>query len=419
MREVDREETGKGKGSSVGVKYSKFEVESMVSSKLEEALTLQLQGLRDQCNLKKSSLQDHQSSLEVLKEEIQLMSEKKIELEKRIHSIQSDRDGLSTALDEATDRIMMLERQTREQEIQLRVCKRELDELRSVNGTLGNRLEALGSLGNVGHRSLHSEMECEDSDLSPTDELHHMKKEITAVYERVKILCVQLKQRSRDSMDTVRLENLSVAVHQIKVGMLTAVMQELCDIITDFGGDYSNSSVSVTELEIDLHRARENIDRMTKELEEKTEELKRRSETIMELTSRLSVCETELTGAREERDRARADIQDLNSLAKDEMIKKAWEVRDGAVARKNATQVELARTRIDVLQANSQLMEAIQQKVELSQQVEQWQVDMEALLDERMRQKLTNQDEPGSGTNSPIYADKKRSSRKLFGLFQR
>lgn len=69
--------------------------------------------------------------------------------------------------------------------------------------------------------------------------------------------------------------------------MLTAVMQELCDIITDFGGDYSNSSVSVTELEIDLHRARENIDRMTKELEEKTEELKRRSETIMELTSRV------------------------------------------------------------------------------------------------------------------------------------
>ncbi len=43
-----------------------------------------------------------------------------MELEKRIHSIQSDRDGLSAALDEATDRIMMLERQTREQEIQVK-----------------------------------------------------------------------------------------------------------------------------------------------------------------------------------------------------------------------------------------------------------------------------------------------------------
>ncbi|KAK7597792.1 hypothetical protein V9T40_010017 [Parthenolecanium corni] len=392
------------------------------SSKLEEALTIQLQGLRDQCNLKKSSLQDHQSSLEVLKEEIQLMSEKKIELEKRIHSIQSDRDGLSVALEEATDRIMMLERQTREQEIQLRVCKRELDEARSVNGTLGTRLETLGSLNNMGHRSLHSEMECEDSTLPPADELQHVKKEIVGVYERLKILCLQLRQqRSRENFaESTRIDSSPVTVHQIKVGMLTAVAQELCDLLSDLGsGDYSSSSVSVTELEIDLHRARENIDRMTKDLEEKNEELKRRSETIMELTSRLSVCETELMGVREERDRARADIQDLDSLAKDEMIKKAWEVRDGAVARKNATQVELARTRIDVLQANSQLMEAIQQKVELSQQVEQWQADMEALLDERMRQKLTNQEEPTSGTNSPIYADKKRATRKLFGLFQR
>lgn len=70
--------------------------------------------------------------------------------------------------------------------------------------------------------------------------------------------------------------------------MLTAVVQELCDLLSDLGsGDYSSSSVSVTELEIDLHRARENIDRMSKDLEEKNEELKRRSETIMELTSRV------------------------------------------------------------------------------------------------------------------------------------
>lgn len=70
--------------------------------------------------------------------------------------------------------------------------------------------------------------------------------------------------------------------------MLTAVIQDLCDLVSDLGGDYSTSSVSVTELEIDLHRARESIDRMTKELEDKTEELKRRSETILDLTSKVS-----------------------------------------------------------------------------------------------------------------------------------
>lgn len=44
-----------------------------------------------------------------------------------------------------------------------------------------------------------------------------MKKEIAGVYERVKILCLQLKQRSRDPLDSSRLENLPVSVQQVKV----------------------------------------------------------------------------------------------------------------------------------------------------------------------------------------------------------
>ena len=93
----------------------------------------------------------------------------------------------------------------------------------------------------------------------------------------------------------------------------------------------------------------------------------------------LSVREAELTATEEERDTARKDVNDTN-LAKDEVVKKAWEVRDAAVSRKNTVEVELAKTRIDVMQANSQLMEAIQQKVELSQQLEQWQVSVSSLL---------------------------------------
>jgi hypothetical protein len=54
------------------------------------------------------------------------------------------------------------------------VCKKELDELRTVNGSLGNRLEALGSLTNFGHRSLLNEMESESSTLTPADELQHV-----------------------------------------------------------------------------------------------------------------------------------------------------------------------------------------------------------------------------------------------------
>lgn len=96
----------------------------------------------------------------------------------------------------------------------------------------------------------------------------------------------------------------------------------------------------------------------------------------------LSVRDAELAGMKEERDRARSDLEETH-LARDEVVRKAWDVRDAAVARKNTVEVELAKTRIDVMQANSQLMEAIQQKVELSQQLEQWQVSYLWCLQQR------------------------------------
>jgi hypothetical protein len=46
-------------------------------------------------------------------------------------------------------------------------------------------------------------------------------------------------------------------------------------------------------------------------------------------------------------------------------------------------------------------------------------MDMQALLDEQMRRKLANPEQPTSGQNSPASAEKKRTSRRLFGLFQR
>lgn len=111
--------------------------------------------------------------------------------------------------------------------------------------------------------------------------------------------------------------------------------------------------------------------------------------------------DAELQASREERDIAIRDKMDAmriqcarcgngnsenenadeknNSSLIPELLRKAWEQRDGAVRRKNSVQVQLARTRVDVLQANGQLMEAIGQKVELSQQLEQWQVSNDTL----------------------------------------
>ena len=90
---------------------------------------------------------------------------------------------------------------------------------------------------------------------------------------------------------------------------------------------------------------------------------------------------------KEERDTYKQDMED-SSLSKDQLIKKAWEVRDAAVKRKNTAEIDLAKERIATMQINSQLLEAIKQKVELSQQLDQWQGDMEQLLEEQMRERL-------------------------------
>lgn len=96
---------------------------------------------------------------------------------------------------------------------------------------------------------------------------------------------------------------------------------------------------------------------------------------IITISGQLTIREAELAAVSEERDNARRDLSETH-LAKDEIVKKAWELRDQAVQRKNKAEIEVARTRIDMMQVNSQLMEAIQQKIQLSQQLEQWQVRM-------------------------------------------
>ena len=62
-----------------------------------------------------------------------------------------------------------------------------------------------------------------------------------------------------------------------------------------------------------------------------------------------SVTETKLKAFEEECSTLHDDISNTN-IGKDELIKKAWEVRDAAVKRKNNTEIELARSRIDVMQ---------------------------------------------------------------------
>lgn len=77
----------------------------------------QIERLKEECALGKTSLHEHISSVDSLRDELDLVTEKNRELERRLHLAAAERDSLANALEEASDRILLLERHAREQDL--------------------------------------------------------------------------------------------------------------------------------------------------------------------------------------------------------------------------------------------------------------------------------------------------------------
>lgn len=84
---------------------------------VESQLQKQIQTLKEQLSVGKTNLQEHMSSVDGLRDELELVMEKKNELERRLQLMASERDSMAHALEEASDKILLLERHTREQEL--------------------------------------------------------------------------------------------------------------------------------------------------------------------------------------------------------------------------------------------------------------------------------------------------------------
>merc|ERR1719471_1965134 len=215
--------------------------------------------MRDQVYNKKTSMSDHVQILETLREEITIMTERKMDLERRIEALYAEREGLSTTLDESADRIVMLEKEARERDCLIRNIKKETDELKSQNMALNDRLDSVyrsSSISPQGNLSILNEMEISDSEkslngsrrpFSNVDEdlddiecdnpespvgLQELKGEVLSVYQQLRNMCGILRQRgkqrsrSTDSLDTTSSSE-EPQVNHVKAGLLLDVMQEL------------------------------------------------------------------------------------------------------------------------------------------------------------------------------------------------
>ncbi|XP_050353501.1 bicaudal D-related protein homolog [Nymphalis io] len=376
---------------------SRLTVQLKESSATEAQLLAQLEALKDQCTIRKTSLQDHVQSLESLKSELALMSDKRAELERRLTSSLRDKDGLQQQLEEANDRIAALERQLKEQEHLYQNTLKELERLQRSHDTLAERVgvDAVDTTDTA--RSLHAEMEAE-----PEEDENWLRSEAVQVFKQLRSLALQLNTGHDD--DSGLHSDLSLSSldgdegETLRRGALAAACADAVAAYATLEGSRVRDSIAA--------HARRSLER-ERQIDEK-------NEIIADLSSKLSVAEVELRAAAEERDKLLNDAN-YNSLQNDEAVTKARQERDEAIERKKTVEVALAKTRVELMQANSQLYEAVRQKIDLGQQLEQWQMDMQELIDEQMKHKLMTQEKR---RKLPEPVAPPRTSR-ILGFFQR
>ena len=117
------------------------------SKQLEEAgereaeLKKEMRSVKENFQRERHELEEHFSYIQSLKEEISVTLEMKAELERHICELANERDNLSDSLDYSVGKIFSLERRQRDQENLLRSSERELEELRTSNHYLMEKLE--------------------------------------------------------------------------------------------------------------------------------------------------------------------------------------------------------------------------------------------------------------------------------------
>uniref|UniRef100_G3TF04 BICD family like cargo adaptor 1 n=1 Tax=Loxodonta africana TaxID=9785 RepID=G3TF04_LOXAF len=347
LREADREKTRAVQ--ELSEQNQRLLDQLSRASEVERQLSMQVHALREDFREKNSSTNQHIIRLESLQAEIKMLSDRKRELEHRLSATLEENDLLQGTVEELQDRVLILERQSHDKDLQLHQSQLELQEVRLSCRQLQVKVEELTE-----ERSLQSSAATSTSLLSEIEqsmeaeeleqEREQLRLQLWEAYCQVRYLCSHL--RGNDSADSA--------------------------VSTDSSMDESSETSSAKDVPAGSLRTALN-------------ELKRLIQSIVDgMEPTVTLLSVEMTALKEERDRLRVTSEDKDP---EEQLQKAIRDRDEAIAKKNAVELELTKCRMDMMALNSQLLDAIQQKLNLSQQLEAWQDDMHRVIDRQLMDK--------------------------------
>uniref|UniRef100_A0A3Q2SUZ8 BICD family like cargo adaptor 1 n=1 Tax=Fundulus heteroclitus TaxID=8078 RepID=A0A3Q2SUZ8_FUNHE len=387
LREADRDKT---KAISELSEQNHRLLEQLTrAAEVERQLSTQVHSLRDDFREKSTSTRQHMTRLETLQAEIKMLSERKMELERRVHAMIEENELLQNTMDDLRERTLVLEKQCHEKDLQLRQSQLELQEVQASHRQLAAKLAELTEEHSLQTLTPHpSNLLCEIEQSMEQEEQEQEREQLRLqlweAYCEVRSLCSHL--RGNDVTDSA--------------------------LSTDSSMDESSETSSVKDVPTgSLHTSLLELRRLTQNLLDGNE-------------STMALLSVEIGSLREENERMRA-MADVREPS--EQLQSAIRDRDDAIAKKKAVEMELAKCKIDIMSLNSQLLDAIQQKLNLSQQLEAWQDDMHRVIDQQLMDK--HQDEwrsvhaslSGSArSQSPRRARRiSERDRRLFSFFKK
>ncbi|XP_043924518.1 BICD family-like cargo adapter 1 isoform X2 [Protopterus annectens] len=316
---------------------------------VEKRLSLQVQILQDEFREKYTSTNHHILRLESLQAEIRMLSERKQELERRLRTVTEENEMLQGRRDELQERVLVLERENHDKDLQFRQSQLELHDLRVSHRQLQEKMEELNEEQSLQgfcpmNNSLLSEIEQSIEAEEMEQEREQLRLQLWEAFCQVKSLCSYL--RGNDVTDSA--------------------------LSTDSSMDESSECSSAKEVPIgSLRTALHDLKRLIQNVVDGGE-------------STMTLLKVEINALQEEKEHLRAlsEGKELN-----EQLQRALRDRDEAIAKKNAVEMELAKCKIDLMSLNGQLLDAIQQKLNLSQQLEAWQDDMHRVIDQQLMDK--------------------------------
>ncbi|GCC29810.1 BICD family-like cargo adapter 1 [Chiloscyllium punctatum] len=364
------------------------------AAKVEQALAHEIKTLRERFMGKDFLANENATRTQSLHVELELLAEQKYNLEQQIVTVQKENLALKNIIDSMQEEFSQLQQKNTEQLLQLTLAQENVRQVQDLNHQLQNQVQEL-------HEQLMMQESTNLNDSLLSEIEHNLETEAQvweAEKDQVKNDIVKIHQqllplsgaKCSDSLTGCQFHSLQAALSHLK---------EQVHSLTHGPAPQVFSESSQKELEEELRRERQ-LNRQEQAMNEEKQQM------IEELQRQLEVLNTDLVNLRKENDSLRCSLE--NDSGHRHFLQAIHE-RDIAITKKNAVEAELLNCQMDMKSLNSQLLETIQQKVGLSQELEAWQDDMQFVISQQLKtQQKTEQALNASSQNDSHYRDSKR-----------